>query len=108
MKKMIIYEPAMCCSTGICGVSVNPELIRISGILDSLKRNGIEVKRFNLSNDPIEFMINKNVNNLISKENGLENLPCTIVENEIVIMGRYPTNEEVAELLGIDIGIMKK
>ena len=23
MKKMVIYDPAMCCSTGVCGPSVD-------------------------------------------------------------------------------------
>ena len=30
MKKMTIYEPAMCCSTGLCGVGVDTKLLRIS------------------------------------------------------------------------------
>lgn len=37
MKKMKIFEPAMCCPTGICGVGVDPELLRISAALDTLK-----------------------------------------------------------------------
>ena len=24
MKKMCIYEPALCCETGLCGVNVDP------------------------------------------------------------------------------------
>jgi hypothetical protein len=42
MKKMVIYEPAMRCSTGLCGASVDTELIRISTVLDIMKKNGIE------------------------------------------------------------------
>lgn len=50
MKTMKIYEPAMCCPTGLCGVGVDPELLRISTVLNTLKQNGVEVQRFNLAN----------------------------------------------------------
>lgn len=103
MKKMEIYEPAMCCDTGICGVGVDPELLRMSAVLDRLKKNGIEVERFNLSSAPMEFMTNRVVNDLINEENGLDNLPCTVLEGEIVITGRYPTNEEIAEFLDVPV-----
>lgn len=46
MKNIEIFEPAMCCSTGLCGVSVDPELLRISTVLNTLKERGIEVKRY--------------------------------------------------------------
>ena len=44
MKTMKIYEPAMCCPTGLCGVGVDPELLRISTVLNTLKQNGVEVQ----------------------------------------------------------------
>lgn len=31
--KIQIYDPAMCCSTGVCGPSVDPELVRIQEAL---------------------------------------------------------------------------
>jgi hypothetical protein len=100
MKKMFIYEPAMCCSTGLCGVSVDPELLRISTVISSLKKNGIEVVRFNLSNAPHEFVKNQMVNKMISAE-GVEVLPITVLDGEIVKKGSYPTNDELIRLLNI-------
>ncbi|AFV01162.1 MULTISPECIES: arsenite efflux transporter metallochaperone ArsD [unclassified Dehalobacter] len=100
MKGMQIYEPAMCCPTGLCGVSVDPELLRVSTVLDSLKKNGIEVQRFNLSSSPQEFVNNKSVNKFIT-EKGVDELPVTVLDDEIVITGRYPTNEEFAKLLNV-------
>lgn len=100
MKKMAIYEPAMCCSTGLCGVGVDTELLRISTILNTLKVNGVEVQRFNLSGSPQEFINNKAVNEYINKK-GVDGLPVTVLDGEIVITGRYPTNEEFAQLLNI-------
>lgn len=98
MKKMFIYEPAMCCSTGLCGVSVDPELLRISTVLNNLKKNGILVERYNLTNAPQEFIKNKEVNEFINK-NGVEELPLILVDNAIVMSGRYPSNEEFVNLL---------
>ena len=100
MKKMMIYEPAMCCSTGLCGVGVDPELLRISTITNSLMRNGIIVERFNLSDAPQEFINNSEVNKLITKD-GVEGLPATVVDGKVVIKKRYPTNDELVSLLDV-------
>ncbi len=100
MKKMSIYEPAMCCATGLCGVSVDPELLRVSTILNTLKKKGIVVERYNLSNSPQEFINSKVVNEFINI-NGVDELPVIILDGEIVITGRYPTNDEFSSLLDI-------
>ncbi|MGB8451252.1 MAG: arsenite efflux transporter metallochaperone ArsD [Anaerocolumna sp.] len=100
MKKILIFEPAMCCSTGLCGVGVDPELLRISTALNTLKKKGIHVERYNLSNSPQEFVNNKAINEFIHI-NGVDELPATVVDGQIVITGRYPSNEEFSNLLGI-------
>ena len=105
MKKMVIYEPAMCCSTGLCGVGVDPELLRISTTLNTLQKNGVNVDRFNLSNAPQEFVNNQLINEFINKD-GVEKLPVTVLDGEIVITGRYPTNEEFIKLLNIPMSFL--
>lgn len=40
MKKLEIFDPAMCCSTGVCGPSVDPNLMRIATIINALKEKG--------------------------------------------------------------------
>lgn len=100
MKKMQIFEPAMCCSTGLCGTSIDPELLRISTLLNTLKNNGVIIDRFNLSNAPQEFIKNSKISEKI-KSDGIECLPMILVDGEIVIERRYPTNEEISHLLGI-------
>ena len=107
MKKMSIYEPAMCCSTGLCGVGVDPELLRISTVLNTLQKNGIVVQRYNLTNAPQEFVNNKTVNEFINV-NGVDELPAIVVDGEIVITGRYPTNEEFLSLLDIPASILSE
>ncbi len=107
MKKMSIFEPAMCCPTGLCGVGVDPELLRISTVLNTLKRRGIIVERYNLSNSPQEFINNKAVNEFINI-NGVDGLPAVVVDGEIVITGRYPTDDEFSNLLDIPAGNLGK
>ncbi|WP_075363686.1 arsenite efflux transporter metallochaperone ArsD [Desulfosporosinus metallidurans] len=105
MKRMQIFETAMCCPTGLCGIGVDTELLRISTVLNSLKKNGIEVDRFNLTNAPMEFVNNKAVNDFINTK-GVDELPITVLEGEILITGRYPSNEEFAKLLNIPISFL--
>ncbi|WP_143321145.1 arsenite efflux transporter metallochaperone ArsD [Clostridium sp. HBUAS56010] len=105
MKKMQIFEPAMCCDTGLCGVSVDPELLRISTVLNALKKNGVAVDRFNLSSAPMAFVNNKTINGFIN-EKGVEELPAVMVDEKIVMTGRYPTNEELASLLEVPAGYL--
>ncbi len=105
MKKMKIFEPAMCCETGLCGVGVNPELLRISTVLNALKSNGVVVDRYNLNNAPMEFVNDKVINAHINAH-GPEGLPVVTVDDEIVITGRYPTNEEFTSLLNLPEGML--
>ena len=37
MKKIEIFDPAMCCPTGLCGTNINPELMRIAVVVETLK-----------------------------------------------------------------------
>lgn len=47
--KLKIYDPPMCCATGVCGPNVDPELLRVQQVLLTLEKRGVEVQRFNLS-----------------------------------------------------------
>lgn len=98
MKKMQIFEPALCCETGVCGASVDPELLRITTVINTLKQNGVVIDRFNLNSAPMEFVTNYTVNMFVNQK-GVEVLPCVTVDGNIVIEGRYPTNEEILTLL---------
>ena len=90
----------MCCPTGLCGVGVDPELLRISTVLDTLKNQGVAIERFNLSSAPREFITDRTINPYINAR-GPEGLPAVTVDGEIVITGRYPTNEEFTKLLDL-------
>lgn len=102
MSKMAIYDPAMCCPTGLCGPSVDPELLRVSTVLNNLKRRGIVVERYGLSNAPHAFTANAKINALL-RSKGTAALPAVVVDGEIVKAGSYPTNAEFARWLSIPI-----
>ena len=100
MKKMIIFDPAMCCSTGVCGPSVDPQLLRVSTVLNRLKNKGIVVERYNLTNNPQAFVDNTTINQLLNSD-GVDILPVTILDEKVVKTKAYPTNEEFSKLLDI-------
>ncbi|BDR67667.1 arsenic resistance operon repressor [Clostridium tetani] len=101
MKKIEIYDPAMCCSTGVCGPSVNTELLRVATVIDGLNKQGSHITRYNLSSNPQAFVSNKKVNELLMKDNDI--LPITIVDGEIVKTKCHLTNDEFFKYTGIKI-----
>ena len=105
MKRIEIFDPAMCCPTGLCGPNINPDLMRIAAVLETLKRQGIVVERHNLRDEPQLYVSNKTVNDYLMKE-GAEGLPFTIVEGEIVVTKGYPTNKQLSEWTGIQLDII--
>ncbi len=100
MVNLEIFDPALCCSTGVCGPSIDPELLRISTAINVLNKKGVFVKRYNLSQEPKEYVNNKVVNNLL-RSAGVNALPITVLNGEIVKSGSYPSNKELSEWLGI-------
>lgn len=93
-KKIEIYDPAMCCSTGVCGPSVDPKLIQIAADLENLKKQGVVVSRYNLSQDIDAFAANITVKELLASH-GTNVLPITIMNGEVLKQGEYPTKEEL-------------
>ena len=53
MKKLQIFDPALCCSTGVCGVDVDQALVAFSADVDWVKQNGAQIERFNLAQQPL-------------------------------------------------------
>lgn len=100
MVKMTIYDPAMCCSTGVCGPAIDPELLRVATVINNLSKNGIKVERYNLSNNPQAFVDNTIVNEKLNQD-GIDVLPMTMVDGIVVKTKRYPTNAEFLEYLDI-------
>ncbi|MCG1022384.1 arsenite efflux transporter metallochaperone ArsD [Sutcliffiella horikoshii] len=101
MAKIEIFDPAMCCATGVCGPSVDPELTRVASAVFSLQQKGMEIFRYNLGSEPEPFVTNQKVNELLM-EKGSECLPVVLVDGEIKKLADYPSNEELAQWTGVN------
>ncbi len=99
MAKLQVFDPPMCCSTGVCGPEVDPALVRFAADLEWLKTTGIEVERFNLSQQPAAFVGNPVVAEAIRGKDG--SLPLLLLEGQIVAKGSYPTRDALAELVSV-------
>lgn len=45
MSAIRIFDPATCCSTGVCGPSVDPRIVRFAADLDWLRTQGVSIDR---------------------------------------------------------------
>jgi hypothetical protein len=93
MKTIQVYDPPMCCSTGICGTDIDPDLVNFAAMLSQLGTQGIKVERFNLGQQPMAFVQNPAVKALLDKE-GVEVLPLIFFGTEVYMKGRYPNHDE--------------
>lgn len=99
MKKIEIFDPAMCCSTGVCGVEVDPVLVQCNADLLWLAEQGVTVNRYNLSQQPQAFAANPAV--LKEIEAGMECLPLTLIDGQIVATGAYLSRDQLIEKLDL-------
>lgn len=99
-KSLAIYDPALCCSSGVCGVDADQMLIQFSADLAWLKQQNIEIKRFNLAQEPMAFATEEKIKTFLEQQ-GVDNLPAFIVGEQLVSSGRYPTREELASWFGL-------
>lgn len=99
MSTVHVYDPAMCCPTGVCGPSVDPALTQFSADLEWLGRTGVEVARFGLATEPGEFAKHSEITTLM-QEKGEDALPAVVVDGTLRCNGRYPTRLELADWTG--------
>jgi hypothetical protein len=99
-NELIIYEGAMCCSTGLCGPEPDKELIEFSETIKKLPAEfeGLKVTRAGLAFNPLLFSMNREVLQLV-KENGQGILPITTINGEIVARQRYLKYDELKKIL---------
>jgi AhpD family alkylhydroperoxidase len=97
---MHVFDPAMCCSTGVCGPSVDPRLVRFAADLDWLKGQGISVQRFNLAQEPGAFAENAAAKDALA-DAGEAALPLVEVDGEVKSRGVYPSRDELALWAGV-------
>ena len=100
MKKLQVFDPALCCSTGVCGVEVDQALVGFAADVDWAKQNGAQIERFNLAQQPLAFAKNATVKAFLESA-GQEGLPLFLVDGAVVLSGRYPSRDELVKWLGL-------
>lgn len=100
MKQIQVFDPALCCSTGVCGTQIDQALVNFSADVDWLKHSEGQIERFNLAQQPMDFVQNA-VAKAFLERSGAEGLPLILVDGEIAMAGRYPNRSELAKFAGI-------
>ena len=101
MSNIEIYDPPMCCPTGVCGPNVDSKLVQFAADLEWLKGKGVKVERYNLAQQPDKFANCKTVTDAMAFAGDLC-LPLILVNGEIVSRNIYPERADLAMLAGVD------
>ncbi|MEM0673667.1 arsenite efflux transporter metallochaperone ArsD [Dickeya oryzae] len=101
-KTLKVFDPAMCCSTGVCGSDVDQVLVDFSADVQWLKERGVAVERYNLAQQPMSFVQNEEVKTFL-ETSGAEGLPLLLLDGDIVMAGRYPKRAELARWFSIPL-----
>jgi hypothetical protein len=99
MKTLEVFDPAMCCSTGVCGVTVDPVLAQFAADLQWVAEQGVTVTRRNLGQEPQAFAANPAV--IKEMEAGMDRLPILLIDGAIISTGLYPSRAQLARMLGL-------
>lgn len=106
MPKLEVFEPAMCCPTGVCGVNVDPVLVQFNADLQALAQSGVQVVRHSLAQEPAAFAAHPEV--LKAMEAGMDRLPIVTVDGRIVSTGLYPSKAQLMGKLGLAVPTAEK
>ena len=100
MKVIEVFDPALCCNSGVCGVDVDQELVRFAADVQWATRKGARIERSNLAQQPMAFAANDVVKGFLERS-GAEALPLVLVDGQVALAGRYPNRTELARWAGI-------
>ena len=100
MAAIRIYEPALCCDTGVCGVDVDQSLVEVTATVRSLQDLGADIQRHNLANDPLAFTTDETVRAFMHVV-GSTGLPLTVVDGVTVATGAYPSKAQLLAYAGL-------
>jgi hypothetical protein len=102
-KTLRIYDPAMCCSSGVCGPSVDPVLAQFATTLQFIGKQGVAIERYNLGQQPQAFVAHDQVKRLLA-DGGDKRLPFIFINDELAFTARYPSRDELLQALGFESG----
>jgi arsenite-transporting ATPase len=100
MTAIRIYEPALCCDTGVCGVDVDQNLVEVTATVRSLQDLGADIQRHNLATDPLAFTTDETVKAFMHVV-GSTGLPLTVVDGVTVATGSYLTRQQLLGFAGL-------
>jgi AhpD family alkylhydroperoxidase len=100
MTHVTVFDPAMCCSTGVCGPSVDPKIVTFAADLDWLASRGVTVVRHNLAQAPAAFLADSDAKATIETR-GEEGLPLVKVDGVVRSSGVFPARSELATWAGL-------
>ena len=101
MSKVQVFEPALCCATGVCGEDVDQQLVRFSADLDYVRSRGGDVSRYNLASEPRAFAESDTVKAFLHVA-GSDGLPLVLVDGVTAMTGRYPDRAQLAAWAGVE------
>jgi hypothetical protein len=93
-----IFDPPMCCSTGLCGPTLDQTLLDVDEMVLELQAEGHRVARYQMTSDPQAFLGNPEVMTLV-RERQLDALPITVVRSRVIKTNAYPAPSEVRAAL---------
>jgi len=96
-----VYDPVMCCSTGVCGPDVDDALVDFAQNVKWLESQNVTVRRYNLGQEPEKFRDNPEILKRL-QDAGSEILPILVVNGEIVSEGGYPDRGQLESLLAAE------
>lgn len=100
MKTIQVFDPALCCSSGVCGVDVDQKLVDFAADAEWARQQGLGIERFNLAQQPMAFAENPLVKGFLERA-GQQALPLTLVDGEVALAGRYPSRADLARWAGV-------
>jgi hypothetical protein len=100
MSTLQIYDPALCCSSGVCGPEVDARLLQASADIDWARGAGAHIERFNLASQPLAFAQQAEVKAFLERA-GQDALPLTLLDGQVMLAGRYPSRQQLAQWLGL-------
>lgn len=102
MSKVEVFEPALCCATGVCGDDVDQRLVTFSADLEFIRSRGGDVVRYNLASEPLAFTQNESVSAFLHVA-GSAGLPLVLVDGVTAMTGRYPERDQLGAWAGVDL-----
>ena len=93
-----LFDPPLCCPTGLCGPTLDQSLLDVSDMIVTLETEGLKVARYQMTGQPQAFLSNPDVMRLV-REKQMAALPISVVRGQVVKVGAYPTLSEIKTYL---------